>query len=148
MRITHEADYAIRIAYCLALRDGRVSAKEIAQETGVTLRFALKILRKMILTGLVVSFKGVSGGYMLSKPATDISFGEIIECIDGPIQINHCLSNEFACTRVGDKQICDFHKIFCAINARLRQELYSVTFHQLLSPCTLSDNQNSGGYLK
>lgn len=130
MRITHEADYAIRIASYLAMRNERVGAKEIAEQTGVTLRFALKILRKMILTELVTSFKGVSGGYILSKPAKEVSFGEIIEKIDGPIKINHCLSNEFSCTRVGQKGDCDFHKIFCSINAMLKKELYSVTLDQ------------------
>lgn len=132
MRITHEADYAIRIASYLAINDGRVGAKQIAEETGVSLRFALKILRKMIQTELVISFKGVNGGYILSRPANEISFGEIIEKIDGPIQINHCLSNEFACTRVALKSTCDYHKVFCSINALLRKELYSVKLDKFI----------------
>ncbi len=133
MRITHEADYAIRVACCLAVADGKVGAKQISEMTGVTLRFALKILRKMILGDLVKSFKGVSGGYMLNRSPAEISFGEIIECIDGPIAINHCLTGEFDCTRVPQKRECDFRRVFTAVNQRLRKDLYEITLDQFLN---------------
>lgn len=130
MRMTHEADYAIRVMYCLASAGQKLSAKDISEQTGVTLRFSLKILRKLIGDDLVKSFKGVTGGYILNCPANEISLGRIIECIDGPILINHCLSNEFDCSRVSRKGECDFHKVFGLINARLRKELYAATLDQ------------------
>lgn len=130
MRITHEADYAIRAMYCLSAEGQKLSAKDISELTGVTLRFSLKILRKLIGAGLIQSFKGVTGGYMLNRKPEDISLGEIIECIDGPIMINHCLSNEFDCTRVAHKGECDFRKVFGSINTLLRNELYRVTLDQ------------------
>lgn len=133
MRITHEADYAIRVAYCLAEHGGKLGAKDISEATGVTLRFALKILRKLILGGMVRSYKGAAGGYELVKPPTEISMGEIIECIDGPIQINHCLCNEFECTRVSSKGICNFRKVFGSVNRMIRTELYNVTLDQFLN---------------
>ena len=103
MRITHEADYAIRIMYCLAERDGKVSAKQISDDSGVPSRFALKILHRLTQANLTNSYKGVSGGYEIARPADQISLGEIIEVIDGPIEINHCLSSEFDCSRVQQK---------------------------------------------
>ena len=48
MHITLESDYAVRIVSRLARQGGRMDAKRIAEETGVTLRFSLKILRKQI----------------------------------------------------------------------------------------------------
>lgn len=130
MRITHEADYAIRVMYCLAATGKRLNAKEISERAGVTLRFSLKILRKLIQADLIRSFKGVNGGYILNQPQDQISLGHIIECIDGPIMLNHCLSNEFDCSRVTHKDECDFHKVFGSINAHLRKELYSATLDQ------------------
>ena len=62
MRITHEADYAIRVTYCLALAGEKQCAKDISEATGVTLRFALKILRKLTQSGIAKSYKGVAGG--------------------------------------------------------------------------------------
>ena len=130
MKITHEADYAIRVMYCLAAAKQRLSARELSEQTGVTLRFSLKILRKLIAADLVQSFKGVTGGYLPNRTPAEISLGEIIECIDGPIAINHCLSNEFTCTHVSSKQDCNFHQVFDSINTLLRNELYSATLDQ------------------
>ncbi|MDR2909296.1 MAG: Rrf2 family transcriptional regulator, partial [Oscillospiraceae bacterium] len=61
MRITLEADYAIRIIDTLARQGVRVEARTIAEKSQVTLRFSLKILRKLVAAGLVKSFKGAQG---------------------------------------------------------------------------------------
>lgn len=132
MRITHEADYAIRIMYCLAARGEKTSAKQISDDSGVPQRFALKILRRLTQAGLTESYKGVSGGYMIARPAEDISLGEIIEQIDGPIEINHCLSSEFDCSRVIQKNECTFHHIFSTINQDIRKQLYGVSLAQFV----------------
>ncbi len=135
MRITHEADYAIRVCCVLGAEGSKLSAKDLSDRSGVTLRFALKILRKLIQCEVVRSYKGVTGGYELMIEPKDISFGRIIEIIDGPITINHCLSNEFDCTRVPKKCDCDFHKVFGTINDRLRQDLYALTLDQFIGHC-------------
>lgn len=132
MRITHEADYAIRVVYLLCLSNRKICAKDISEQTGVSLRFALKILRKLTQSGFIRSYKGVSGGYELQRVPSRISLGEIIECIDGPIAINHCLSNEFQCTHVSSRSECDFHRVFSEINKSLRDKLFSITMDLFL----------------
>ena len=52
MHITLEADYAIRIVQVLAQNQRRLDAKTISEMTGVTLRFSLKILRKLVAAGI------------------------------------------------------------------------------------------------
>ena len=134
LRITHEADYAIRVTYCLALAGEKQCAKDISEVTGVTLRFALKILRKLTQSGITKSYKGVAGGYELNHSPSEISLGAIIECIDGPIAINHCLANEFQCTHMGTQKECDFHRVFSEINRSLRDQLCSITMDRFLPP--------------
>lgn len=136
MRITHEADYAIRVVHCLAVADEKVSSKEIAEKAGITLWFALKILRKLILAGIVKSYKGSTGGYVLNKPASEISLGELVECIDGPILITHCLSGDFDCSRVECKSDCTFRQVFVSINQTIREELYDVKIDRLIRGLT------------
>ena len=126
MRITHEADYAVRIVYVLMQEGGTVSARTVAERAGVTLRFTLKILNKLSSDGLVTAKKGSSGGYALAAGQEDLSLGRIIECIDGPFELNHCLSDEFPCTWVGDKNLCRFHKLFDELNGRFKDELYAI----------------------
>ena len=130
MRITHEADYAVRIVYVLMQSDERcVAASKLAEGSGVTLRFTLKILRKLAGSGIVTAQKGVNGGYALAMDPADISLGLIIESIDGPFELNHCLSDDFDCTRVKDKKFCQFHHIFDSLNAKLKAELYGITMN-------------------
>ena len=127
MRITHEADYAVRIVYVLMQsKESTVAASKVAECSGVTLRFTLKILRKLAGSGIIVYQKGANGGYALAMDPADISLGLIIESIDGPFELNHCLSDDFDCTRVKDKKFCQFHHIFDSVNAKLKAELYSI----------------------
>ncbi|MEA4823745.1 MAG: Rrf2 family transcriptional regulator [Clostridiaceae bacterium] len=125
MRITNEADYALRIVYSL-LDGSQKSAKTISDETGVTLRFALKILRKLALAELMGSQQGATGGYFLKRAASEISVGEVIEIIDGPFQINNCMDNVYICSRMGkDTENCKFHQFFCELNEQIRNEMFA-----------------------
>ncbi len=127
MRITHEADYAVRIVYVLMQSpEITVPASKVAEASGVTLRFTLKILRKLAGSGIVTAQKGANGGYALAMDPAEISLGLIIESIDGPFELNHCLSDDYDCTRVKDKKFCQFHHIFDDVNAKLKAELYSI----------------------
>jgi Rrf2 family protein len=132
MRITHEADYAVRIVYDLMKSGGTVSARTLAERTGVTLRFTLKILNKLSAGGIVSSVKGASGGYRLEMSPQELSLGHIIECSDGPFELHHCLSSDFDCTRVGDKNICAFHHIFNDMTRRLKEEFYSIKMSRFM----------------
>lgn len=130
MKITREADYAIRILCILKNTDGVISARDISEKAGVSLRFSLKILSKLTLSDLVDSKKGSLGGYFLKKNPSEISFADIIQCIDGDIAISHCLADGFCCTRVSDKSTCDYRKIFDELSEKIRKELDSVKLSQ------------------
>jgi Rrf2 family protein len=132
MKITMETDYAIRILYCLAKHGEKVDAKTISEEMGVTLRFSLKILRKLVMHDIVRSYKGVNGGYELNRPPSQITFADIVSAVDGEIGIHRCLMDEKPCTRVGDKQNCMFRKEFQRINQKLVDEFQSITLERFL----------------
>ena len=132
MRITLEADYAVRIVYYLAAADRKTDAGAIAAQAGVTMRFTLKILGKLSRAGIVRSFKGAAGGYVLSKTPAEISLLDIITVIDGPIAINKCLTPEVGCTRVEDKSSCPFHAQFQRVSNIISKELDEVKMVQFL----------------
>ena len=128
MRITQEADYAVRIIDCIAREGKRIDARSISEKTCVTLRFTLKILRKLTHAGVIKSFKGVSGGYELTRAPEQINLCEVIEAVDGPIVISRCLSGEQSCSGVEDKKSCYYHRIFADISKGIRDKLEAVTF--------------------
>jgi Rrf2 family iron-sulfur cluster assembly transcriptional regulator len=130
MRITQEADYAVRIIDCVARYGKRLDARSVAEATGVTLRFTLKILRKLSIAGIVKSFKGVSGGYELAREPENINLRQVIEAVDGPIVISRCLSGSLPCSKMDDKKLCYYHNIFADISKSIRDRLESVTFSE------------------
>ena len=131
MHITLEADYAMRIVHCLAKNGHRMDAKSISDETGVTLRFSLKILRKLVSAGITKSYKGTQGGYELAKPPEEISLLEVIETVEGPIRLNRCTASEFICTRP-KAEPCAFQKVFNELSIMVREHLDKSKFDQFL----------------
>jgi len=129
MRITQEADYALRIA-CMLAQSGeeRESAAEIAERTTVSARFTLKILHKLVNGGIVRSYKGANGGYALARGAEDITLRDVIELIDGPLAISKCISDSQQCSREGvDKSECILYHIFCRINDGVAGKLAGIS---------------------
>jgi Rrf2 family iron-sulfur cluster assembly transcriptional regulator len=128
LRITLEADYAVRIIDYLACNNKRQDARSISEQINVTLRFTLKILRKLVHAKLVRSYKGVKGGYELVKDPSEINLKEVIEAVDGPIFINRCLVEDASCSRTDDKKVCYYHNAYAEVSEIVRDKLEKVTF--------------------
>ena len=133
MRITQEADYALRIVCFLAEQEGLVDANTVAEQCCVSQQFALKILRKLMLGSLVKSHKGASGGYRLERTPEEITMRNVIELIDGEIFVSRCLSEDHACSKQGEhKRDCVIHCIFDAINRDIVAKLDKVRISSLI----------------
>ena len=134
MRITKEADYALRIMRCLAeCPDGVRDAKTMSALLNIPARFTLKILHKLMIGKLVKSFKGVNGGYKVNFPPSEITMRQIVEIIDGPLAISRCLDMKYECSHMAqDKSGCYFHKVFEEINVKLAAELDKITLEMAL----------------
>ena len=92
MRLTHLADYAVVMMTAAARRDvgERLSAAELATETGVPLPTAQKLMGKLASAGLLHSARGAGGGFALARPGQEISLADIIEAVEGPIAMAQC----------------------------------------------------------
>lgn len=140
MHITLETDYAIRIVDTL----GRESLKEnngikscvdagtISESADVPLRFALKILRKLVSGGLVKSYKGVYGGYRLIKPIDEISLYDVIEIVEGEYRFSRCLSEGYSCNCSADGLPCNYQQVFAGVSDMVKDYLKKQTFNKLI----------------
>ena len=133
MRITLESDYALRIVSALSEIDDVIDANTIAEKTSVSLRFALKILHKLVLGDLVISYKGAKGGYKLKASPDKITLKSVIELIDGPIAIVRCLESSEKCSMINDKTTCIYHHIFDKISIDLAKKLSNITISDVLN---------------
>jgi Rrf2 family protein len=94
-----EGDYALRaVIYLSHQPQEKISyVSEIARDQLIPVNFLFKILRKLVKKGLVKSYRGPHGGYVLARNPSEVSFLEVIEAIDGPVLVNRCLSEETRC---------------------------------------------------
>ena len=96
MRLTHLADYAVVMMTATARRGDavRVSAAELAGDTGVPLPTAQKLMGQLAAAGLLSSVRGAGGGFMLARPVTEISLADIVEAVEGPIAMTMCSGSD------------------------------------------------------
>ena len=83
-------DYAARALLSLAMhaeREGPTSVRDIADRTGLPQPYLEQILLALKGAGLVRSKRGVGGGYVLARPPSEITLGEIVSAVDGPIVV-------------------------------------------------------------
>jgi Rrf2 family protein len=99
LQISRKIDYALRAMIHLAgvPRERIVPLLEIAQATQMPRDFLAKILKVLTGRALVRSVRGAHGGYQLARPSRDISFLEVIEAAEGPVQLNVCLDHKDRC---------------------------------------------------
>src|SRR5262249_7572960 len=106
MLFSRSAEYAIRAMSHLAESqdaDHYAMVKSVAVLTGIPGHFLAKILQQMAREGFLVSSKGPTGGFRLSRPASDISLLDIVDSIDGVSQYQRCPAGHEKCT---DPSLC------------------------------------------
>lgn len=91
VHVSRKADYAVRsMAYLAQFPERRVLIAEIAQEVAAPRSFLSKIMKQLVEGELVRSQTGPGGGYQLTRPASKISFRDILELVEGPWNLVPC----------------------------------------------------------
>jgi len=131
MQITRQADYAVRAVLYLA-RNGeeRVATSMIAGEQRIPPSFLAKIISQLSIAGLLHTSRGAHGGVMLARDSKDITLLEVVEAIDGPIQLNECVDNEGTCTFSSG---CPMRPVWCEAQEELVGRLKNTNFANLLA---------------
>ena len=92
--LSQKAKYALRALIMLAERedDDLILIADIAERENIPRKFLEAILVELRKHGLLFAKRGKSGGYRLARPASEISFGEVIRLIDGHLAPIPCAS--------------------------------------------------------
>lgn len=132
MNINQESDYALRIILMLSKEglDNKLDAKFLSEKGSIPLRFLLKLTRKLTQSGIVKSYRGINGGYAITREPKDITLKDVIEAIQGPIIVTRCVYDKKACS-ANKGGHCSIHKALCNIQNTMIDELESVNFEDL-----------------
>lgn len=131
MRLSSLADYAIVVMSAIARHDGdmRFSATSLADETGVPLPTAQKLMGRLAGAGLLESARGTGGGFALARPAHQLSLADIIEAVEGPIAMTACI--EETRQECALEENCRVRPHWSAVNEAIRSALAGVTLESL-----------------
>ena len=132
MQITRQADYATRaILYLASNRNTkRVATSQVAKAQKIPSSFLAKIISQLSIAGLLHTSRGARGGVTLAREPKDITLLEVIEAIDGPIQLNECVGTDGVCTFDED---CPIKSVWCEAQSELVARLKKTDFGQLLA---------------
>ena len=132
LRLSNLADYGVVVmtAAMRAVEDGRLaSAAQIAQLTTIPAPTVAKLMGHLGRAGLLVSHRGVGGGFALARDPRDISLADIVEAIDGPISLTHCGQPGADCCGISAQ--CQVKPHWAPVNGAVRAALESVTLAEL-----------------
>ncbi len=128
--VTRETDYALR-AICFIAKNKckRIRTLQIEKELGIPRSFLRKILQILNKKKILISCKGIGGGFSLSDSAKNLTLAELMEVFQGPLHLNECL---FKKTKCPDISKCPLRKKIANIEKYIIKELNSITLSSLL----------------
>ncbi|MEM9290380.1 MAG: SUF system Fe-S cluster assembly regulator [Acidobacteriota bacterium] len=130
IRITRQTDYGIVLLNHLGMQpDRQFTAQELADETRLPAPMVSKILKTLSRAELLVSQRGVKGGYRVARPPEEISVVEVITAIEGPIGITECIDD--AAGDCGIASFCQVRSNWQRINEVIRSALEAVTLAEM-----------------
>lgn len=132
MRISSKIRYGARAVLELAFHygEGPVDLKEIARKEDISLKYLEQVIIPLRTAGLVKSFRGSKGGYSLAKPPSEISLGDLVEVLDGPIDLIECLKDPKSCSK---SPSCVTRDVWKEASDALHKVLNSITFEEMVN---------------
>lgn len=135
MKVSTRGDYASRALLSLALHtdeSGPTSVRDIAERTGLPQPYLEQILLALKGAGIVRSKRGVGGGYVLAREPGQITLGEIVSAVDGPIAVGDfgAPHQDGACDHEGQ---CVLLAVWAGISSQIRAHLDSFTLADIAS---------------
>jgi len=130
MLVTRETDYAVRCVLYLAKDKDQVSSvTEVSRNMHIPKTFLAKIFQRLVRAGLVVSVRGMNGGFSLAKRPSEISLLDIMVAIQGPAGINVCAVNSKKCRR---SSTCAVHPVWVELRKEVDRRLREQTIDKLV----------------
>jgi len=108
----------------------RAATSRVAKEQNIPPSFLAKIISQLSIAGLLHTSRGARGGVTLARDPKDISLLEVVEAIDGPIQLNECVAGEGSCHFDGN---CPIKPVWCDAQEELVNRLKGTNFGDLIA---------------
>ena len=124
LRISKLTDYAtVILARLASAPERRLTAAQIASDTHLALPTVSKLLKQLHRQGMVASTRGLHGGYLLSRPADQITAANILDALEGPVALTECASDDSRCCI---ERTCTVGRAWQRVNQAIRRSLQEI----------------------
>lgn len=139
MRVSQTAEYALRAMAALATVSSKtpIRAVDLSRATTIPSHYLAKVLRRLVLAGLLTSQKGQGGGFTLARPAQDITFLEILEAVDAFPAEGRCAFGWPVCDAANP---CPLHDIWSRLNVQQREWATTATLAEVAEYANTHDH--------
>jgi Rrf2 family protein len=145
MKISTKIRYGARAMLELASRygEGPIELKEIARQEDISLKYLEQVINPLRAAGLVKSVRGSKGGYSLAKAPSEICLYDVVETLEGPLNLLECLHDPKACQRVPS---CVTRDIWKEVSDAISKIFYSVTLEDMVNRKKEKEGRDSPMY--
>src|SRR3989304_10555686 len=132
MKISTKIRYGARAMVELASHygEGPIELKEIAKRESISLKYLEQVINPLRADGLVKAIRGAKGGYSLAKPPSEICLYDVIETLEGPLNLLECLVDPKACQRTSS---CVTREVWKEVSDAISRIFYSVTLEDMVN---------------
>ncbi len=138
MKLTHKGDYALKSVLELAIDYGNlVTIQDLARRSDIPIKFLEQILLDLKRGGFIDSRRGKEGGYFLLKSPAQITVGDVVRYIDGPLESIACVEESYSGCQ--DMRRCVFRKIWKQVSTETKRIVDGVTFEDLVNKVKMNE---------
>ena len=140
MKITYKGDYALKALLDLALHydQGVSTINDVAKRIDAPVKFLEQVLLDLKKGGFVESKRGNVGGYQLAKDPSSITIGQVVRCIEGPIEPIACVEKGYS--NCVDLHKCVFKNIWQKVAHATSSIIDNISFSNLVSQINQEEN--------
>lgn len=145
VRLSKLTDYALVVMSCIARSSNRSSrtARDLSVELQLPLPTVSKLLKELLGSGLLVSQRGIKGGYSLSREPHEISLAEIIAALEGRVALTECSTDTIGLCAL--EPCCAIKKNQQIISQAVRGVLDRLTLSDLIQPLQITAIKDGSG---
>lgn len=133
MKLSTKGKYGVRAVFEIARNSGRgpITIKTIAERQGISVSYLEQILNKLGRAGVIESVRGPGGGYLLGRTPAEVTIGDVVRALEGPIALSHCLEPGMSeeCYQAED---CVARMVWTRVGEKIEEALDSISFDDLL----------------
>ncbi len=135
MKVNTRVRYGLRAILRIAEGYGGppVSISTISEEQGISGKYLEQVISPLRRSGLVISQKGVKGGYVLARDPGEITLWHVIQALDSHPHLVECVDDPATCSRLDG---CVAHSVWKMLDARMQEFWKSFTLGELLHAAT------------